>query len=45
MFSLKPSVLLCVLEQPRVDNSSAGAQLRTICPIGLRPADPDNCTV
>jgi len=29
-------VLLCVLEQPRVDNSNMGAQLEAIGPIGLR---------
>jgi hypothetical protein len=37
------SVLLCVLEQPRVDDSSmepikSGIQLGTISPIGLRSA-------
>ena len=45
LFSVKPvhSILLYVLEQPRVDNPSAGllkrgSQLRAIGPIGLSPA-------
>ena len=37
------NALLCVLEQPRIDNYSTrplkrGTQLRAIGPVGLRPA-------
>ena len=32
------SVLLCVLEQPRVDSSDAGPNLGAFGPIGIRPA-------
>ena len=39
------SVLLCVLEQPRVDNSSSGPKLGAICPIGLRSVLPQGISI